>query len=145
MDLPSGFEILTSPWTGVGTLTQIVLSFQVLAVLLGLIPQLRRRLQLNPWFVSITVGPPLFWILCVTSVELLFTLDNFFHHSLESVFRWLLNVPVIIGATLLLQCLLSWQYARGPSRSLPIVGVVFGLLSILSDVVFLLCLITPFQ
>ena len=143
VDLPSGPEILTAPWTDVSLFSQVVLVLQVISAAAGVAPQIRRSLRRVPWFVGLIVGPPLLWIFCATSVGLLFSFDSFPHFSLDLLYGWLLKLPTVIGSTFLLQCLLAWQYADGPLRSLPIVGIVFGLLAILGDIVFLLCVITP--
>lgn len=143
VDLPSGLEILSSPWTGVSLFSRLVLALQVISVAAGLAPRSRRPLQQEHWFVALLVGPPLLLVLSDISIGLLFSFDAFLHFSFDRFYGWLVKVPVIIGTTLLLQCVLAWQYANGPLRSLPIIGVVFGLLAILGDAVFLLGMIAP--
>ena len=108
-----------------------------------MVPKIRNRIRDVAWFVGLAVGPPLLWTLCATSVDMLVSFISTSRLSLSPFYGWLLELPVIIGTTLLLQCVLAWQYADGPRRSLPIIGVAFGVLAILGDVVFLLCAITP--
>ena len=74
---------------------------------------------------------------------MLLSFDSMHHFSLNLFYGWPVQLPMIIGATLLLRCLLAWQDADGPLRSLPIIGVAFGGLAILGDVVFLLRVVTP--
>lgn len=121
----------------------MALVVQVVAAAAGFVPAVRRALRQVSWFVAIMVGPPLLWMLCAASIGLLFSFDSFHHFSLQLFYAWLLKLPTTIGTTMLLQLLLAWQYAAGPLRSLPIVGLIFGLLAILADIVFLLCVITP--
>ncbi|HXV76529.1 MAG TPA: hypothetical protein VD788_09435 [Candidatus Polarisedimenticolaceae bacterium] len=122
--------------------SQVVLALQVGSVGVGLAPQIRVPLRRVSWFVGLIVGPPLLWTLCATSVDLVLSFESMHHFSLDPLYAWLLKLPTIIGTTLFLQCLLAWQYADSPMRSLPIVGVAFGLLAILGDVVFVLCMVT---
>ena len=141
---PSPSEMLTAPWASVTPVGRVVFALQVAALVAGLVPPVRRVLRGSHVFVAFTVGTPLLWILLETSLGLVLLFDfapaPFLFHDL---LWWLLKVQFAIGATLLLQTLLAWQYAANPLRSLPLMGAVFAMLALLGDAAFFLACIAP--
>jgi hypothetical protein len=74
---------------------------------------------------------------------MIFSLESICHFRLSDLYAWLVRIPIIIGAAVLMQSILALQYVRNPLRSFPVFGIVVALLAILGDIVLVLSVLTP--
>ena len=127
-----------------GVASKFILSIQIIFVGLGCFSAVRSRVLRTAWIPAVLVGPPLFWVLASSSLDLLAIFDALMQaYAVDDLKRRALELPLTIGAALVLQWILAQFYGAKGARSLPWLGIALGVVAILADLLFLLVLVMP--
>lgn len=143
MEIPSGSDILLSPWSSVSRLAQLFMLLQLAAVLLVCVRFQRSVLDNSHILRAMAVTTPMWWLLFEIEFGLVMWCEVSHGFDRFDFVVWLLKSVIAIGATFCLQGLLMCPRSDLRPRTVPWFGLVVGLAAVFADAVFLIVATTP--